>query len=230
MIITHCFLSFHERTLHSIILSAGFYPDPCETEKKLLLRPFCLDHKPSKFKEPIMLFFRPPHAWVIGSPKCSVFAFIKDYSLSVSISTQSYSSVRFSQRFIHDMTWCHTDQWLFNFCLFVWDLAVPESMQPVDIRPHHTLRPHHQGDEYLQVTYLLASRQRLMMSRFDTYSIANTMYDPVPNLRNCCKAGDDGHWEEEMMAVEKDSEVEHGRQQKGPHPLPDFHTWHKCSR
>jgi len=31
------------------------------------------------------------------------------------------------------------------------------------------------------------------------------MYNPVPNLRNCCKARDDGHGEEEMMAMEKDS-------------------------
>jgi len=46
------------------------------------------------------------------------------------------------------------------------------------------------------------------MSRFDTYSITDTMYDLVPNLRNCCKAGVDGHREEEMMAVEKDSETE----------------------
>jgi len=35
------------------------------------------------------------------------------------------------------------------------------------------------------------------------------MYDPVPNLRNCCKAGDDIHGEEEIMAVEKNSEVEY---------------------
>jgi len=33
------------------------------------------------------------------------------------------------------------------------------------------------------------------------------MYDPVSNLRNCYKAGVDGHGEEEMMAVEKDSEI-----------------------
>jgi len=44
------------------------------------------------------------------------------------------------------------------------------------------------------------------MSKFDAYSIADSMYEPVPNLRNCCKAGDDGHGEEEMMAVEEDSE------------------------
>jgi len=45
------------------------------------------------------------------------------------------------------------------------------------------------------------------MSRFDTYSIADTMYDPVLNLRNCYKARDNSHGEEEMMAVEKVSEV-----------------------
>jgi len=48
-----------------------------------------------------------------------------------------------------------------------------------------------------------------MMSRFDIYSIADTMYDSVPNLRNYCKAGDDDHGEEETMAMEKDSEVEY---------------------
>jgi len=48
-----------------------------------------------------------------------------------------------------------------------------------------------------------------MISRFDIYSIADTMYDHVPNQINCCKAGDDGHGEEEMMAVEKDSEIEY---------------------
>jgi len=48
-----------------------------------------------------------------------------------------------------------------------------------------------------------------MLSKFDTYSIVDIMYDPIPNLRNCCKDGDDGHGEEEMMAVEKDSEIEY---------------------
>jgi len=33
------------------------------------------------------------------------------------------------------------------------------------------------------------------------------MYDPEPNLRNCCIAGYEGYGEEEMMAVEKDSEI-----------------------
>jgi len=31
----------------------------------------------------------------------------------------------------------------------------------------------------------------------------------VPSLRICWKAGYDGHAEEEMMAVEKDSEIEY---------------------
>jgi len=44
-----------------------------------------------------------------------------------------------------------------------------------------------------------------MMSRFDTYSIADTIYDPVPNLRKCCKADR----EEEMMAVENNIEIEY---------------------
>jgi len=48
-----------------------------------------------------------------------------------------------------------------------------------------------------------------MVSRFDSYSVADSMYEPVPNLKNCCKAGDDGHVEKEMMTVEKDSEVEY---------------------
>jgi len=48
-----------------------------------------------------------------------------------------------------------------------------------------------------------------MTSRFDTYSTADIMYDPVPNLRNCCKYGDDVHGEEEIMTMQKDSKVEY---------------------
>jgi len=33
--------------------------------------------------------------------------------------------------------------------------------------------------------------------------MADTMYDPVSNLRNCCKARDDGHGEDETMAMDK---------------------------
>jgi len=132
------------------------------------------------------VFDRPMH-WVIGSPKCSAFAFIEDYSLSVSISTRSYSSIRldFLSDFIHDMM--SFGPMAFNFCIFVWDLAVPGSMQPADVRlhPHRTSSSSERQIQYLQVTsYLLTSRRRLMISSFNPYSIADTMYNPVPNLRS----------------------------------------------
>jgi len=141
MNITHRSLSLSYSTsapfsFTHFILSGDFYPDPCETEKTLLktilLGPQTLLVQITYY----VVFFTGP---CIGSPKCSVFAFIEDYSLSVSISTRSYSSVRFSQWLYpwHDVIRT-TDQWLFDFCLFVWDLAVPESMQPADIRPHPT--------------------------------------------------------------------------------------------
>jgi len=94
--------------------------------------------------------------------------------------------------------------WL-QYRLSVWYLAVPKSIQPADIRSHPNPRPHHYEDEYLQVTYLVTTAQAYD-GKFDIYSIADAMYDPVPNLKNSCKAEDDGH-EEEMMVVEKDSEV-----------------------
>jgi len=72
-------------------------------------------------------------------------------------------------------------------------------MQPADPSPEERISAGHISFNFMV---------QVMMSRFDTYSIADTMYDPVPNLRNCSKAGGDGHGEEEMMAVEKDSEIE----------------------
>jgi len=47
-------------------------------------------------------------------------------------------------------------------------MAVPESMQPADIRPHPT--SYHQWDEHLQVTYLFNfTAQAFKMSRFEIH-------------------------------------------------------------
>jgi len=153
-----------------------------------------------------MFWFRPLMHGLLGHPNVLCLHLSKIFPLSLYF----YSILLFSQIFSATlfMIWCHTDQWLFDFRRFVWNLVVPESMQPADICPHLTPHTHHQGDEYLQVTYLVTSQRGLWRLGFILYSTADTMYDPVPNLRNCCKAGDDSHREEEMMAVEKDSEVE----------------------
>jgi len=141
-----------------------------------------------------MLCFRSPHAWVIGSPKCSVFAFIEDYSLSALF----LLNLTLQSDFLSDfMTWCHTGPmaiWFSSLCLESGSTRICANLQIFIPTPC----PHHQGNEYLQVTNLLTSQRRRMMSRFDTYSIADTMYDPVPNLRNYCKARNDGHGKEEI--------------------------------
>jgi len=151
-----------------------------------------------------MLRFWPPHTWAIGSTKCSVFAFIENCSLSIFF----YSILPFIQISSATlfMTWCHTDQCLFDFRVFVWHLAVLESMQSADIRPHPT--SYHHEDEYLQVTYLLTSRRRLMMSRFDTYSKADTMtlYQTLETAVKLwrwwpLRRGDDGRGERQWSSV-----------------------------
>jgi len=176
-----------------MILSVDFYPNPCETEKSFLN---------TIFLKLQTLLVQGTYYVVVSTAPCMGYWVTQMFCVCFHRrlfprSLYFYSILLFSQIFSTtlSMTWFHTDQWLFNFRLFVWDLAVPESMQPADIRPHPTSPQ--QGDEYLQVTYLLTSRCRLLMSRFDTYSIADTMYDPEPNLKNCCKAGDDGNGEEE---------------------------------
>jgi len=128
-----------------------------------------------------MLCFRPPNAWVIGSPKCSVFAFNEDYSLSVSISTRSYSSVRFFQRLYP----CHDVIRTNGYLIFSLCLGSGSSMQPANICPHH------QRDEYPKVTYLLTSRHR-----FDTYSITDTI---CTTLYQTCETAE----KLDMMAMEK---------------------------
>jgi len=165
-----------------LILSADFYPDPCETEKPLS-KTILLGPQTFLVQETYHVVFS-THAsglapwmgyWVI-----QMFCFCF-HRRSFLLSLYFYSILLFSQIFSAtlSMTWCHTDQWLFNFRPFIWDLAVSEFIQPSDIRLHPPDVPitrgwgknHHQGQG--QVTYLLISRRRLMMSRLNTYSIAD---------------------------------------------------------